>query len=324
MPFDPSRHRLGGCLFEDSPTPAPQVTTTASSDSFPQYVDLRSMCSPVENQGQVGSCAANAVVGALEFHQRMQKQPLVDLSRLFVYYNSRRLADNEKSDVGTFIHHVMASVMAYGACSEAMWPYIEAMWSTKPTEACYREAMNVQGLTYARADLGPACLAVLAEGLPVVFGACIPGEMIQVEAALTGRIETPQGPWPEPGGGHAMLVVGYDLAQKMWLIRNSWGTDWGDGGHAWVSFDVMSRYGMPSQFWTIGAIQPTQRLMMSGPSVSESVQTVRASAPATARSVLQGMGAFKQGLRTELESNIQRTRSDIRNRLRGPGAGGGY
>ena len=105
-------YRTDGCLFEESPAPAPQLSAH-SHQSLPRRIDLRGLCSPVEDQGDIGSCAANAVVGAMEYHQRRSGQPTTDLSRLFVYYNARRLADNEGRDAGTFIHHAMASVMAW-------------------------------------------------------------------------------------------------------------------------------------------------------------------------------------------------------------------
>ena len=86
---------------------------------LPERVDLRAFCSPIEDQGQVGSCAANAVVGAMEYHMRRAEAPMTDLSRLFVYYNARALANKEGEDCGTYIHHVMASVLAHGAWNGA-------------------------------------------------------------------------------------------------------------------------------------------------------------------------------------------------------------
>ena len=194
--------RLDGCLFEATPIAAPRLLATSAAT--PSHVDLRPQCSPVEDQGHVGSCAANAVIGALEFHQRRLGAPAVDLSRLFVYYNARQLARREGEDCGTFIHHAMAAVMAHGACPEAMWPYQPAMWASRPTDACYEAATRFGAVSFARAPLGPECRAAVAAGLPVVFGARIPNAMLQVEAASTGRINLPLGGWPAPGGGHAM------------------------------------------------------------------------------------------------------------------------
>ena len=54
---------------------------------LPARVDLRRLCPAVEDQGDLGSCTANALVGALEFLECKARAPFADLSRLFVYYN---------------------------------------------------------------------------------------------------------------------------------------------------------------------------------------------------------------------------------------------
>ena len=56
---------------------------------LPPLVDLRPLCSQVENQGQLGSCTANALAGSLEFLERKDKIAFEDFSRLFIYYNER-------------------------------------------------------------------------------------------------------------------------------------------------------------------------------------------------------------------------------------------
>jgi hypothetical protein len=51
---------------------------------LPSKVDLRPLCSQVENQGQLGSCTANALAGSLEFLERKDKVAFDDFSRLFI------------------------------------------------------------------------------------------------------------------------------------------------------------------------------------------------------------------------------------------------
>ena len=83
---------LDGCLPDDPSVEMPKMERVASVHT-PSLVDLRGDCSPVEDQGKVGSCVANSVVGALEYHQLRNGLPMRDISRLFVYYNARRLGD---------------------------------------------------------------------------------------------------------------------------------------------------------------------------------------------------------------------------------------
>ena len=318
---DISKYRRDGCLIEPTPSAAPTLQASAQG-GLPDRVDLRGLCSPVENQGHVGSCTANATVGALEYHMRLAKQPMTDLSRLFVYYNARRMARRESEDCGSFISHVMASVMAFGACPEQMWPYVEAMWPTEPTQACYQAAGNFTGISYARVGRGLGMKVALANGLPVVFGIVLPDEMLMIEGNMTGRIQRPAGQFPPPGnGGHAMLVVDYDDASQSWLVRNSWGESYGEAGYVWIDYQVMDAYSDAHEFWTIGAIEGRPGLSLIGPSVHQTMQQAQQQAPQQVTSVLNAM---RQALGKDLSSSLEQKRQGIRERLRGPGAGGGY
>jgi len=320
MSQDYSKYRTDGCLLEESPSAAPTLKADHAG-GLPDRIDLRGLCSPVEDQGHVGSCAANAVVGALEYHQRLSGQSVTDLSRLYVYYNARKIGGTTQTDSGTFIHHVMASVLAFGACPERMWPYQQAMWPTEPIKACYQGAEQFGAISYARTGVGLGSKAAVANGLPVVFGTSLPHDMLMIEARDTGQIASPRGGWPEPSGGHAMLIVGYDDARGAWLVRNSWGPFWGDQGHLWIAYDVMERYSHPSAFWTIGAIESKANLSVSGPSQQQALKAVQAEAPAQMSHALSNL---KRKLGADLESSLEQSKRGIRERLRGPGAGGGY
>lgn len=320
MPRDYSKYRTDGCLIEEVPSEAPTLKADKAGP-LPERIDLRGLCSPVEDQGQVGSCAANAVVGALEYHQRLNGRAVTDLSRLFVYYNARKIGGTTEQDAGTFIHHVMASVLAFGACPERMWPYQQAMWATEPVGACYEAAEQFGAISYARTGQGLGTKVAVANGLPVVFGTSLPYEMLMIEARDTGRIVSPRGGWPAPSGGHAMLIVGYDDARQSWLVRNSWGPDWGDGGHLWIAYDVMAHYSHPHAFWTIGAIDTNPALVVSGPSQQQALAAVQAQAPTQMSNVISRL---KRDLGADLENSLEAAKQGIRNRLRGPGAGGGY
>ena len=322
-------YRLGGLLVPRGAVQAPELRLPLTKN-IPRRVDLRPQCSPVENQGQVGSCAANAMVGALEYHQIIAGDPLTDLSRLFVYYNSRQLGGTDKEDSGTMIHHVMAAVMAHGACPENMWPYVKAMWPTKPPQQCYDNALNFTAVEYAQVQGDETSIfTVLANGLPVVFGIWLPG--LVYEAAFNDGRLPPEFDYMSqaPGGGHAMLIVGYDLDAKIWICRNSWGQEFGDNGHFYLPFALMDKFatqqlrawGVTSQFWTIGAISKRQGFSLQGASQGASLRATQEQAPAQMQDAL---ARFKQQVAGELEDRLASARQGFRDRLRGPGAGGGY
>jgi len=303
---------LNGCLFEATPSAAPGLSFAAPAGDLPRMVDLRGHCTPVEDQGQTNSCVANAIVGALELHQRKAGLPLTDLSRLFLYYNARSLAKNEDQDGGSFIHHGMAAVLAFGCCEERMWPFEAAMVRERPTDACFQNAAKYEAVQFARTRCGETAMGVLAQGLPIAFGIVLPGECYQV-AAQSGIIPDPQTlPAQSAPSGHAMLIVGYDLAEKLYIVRNSWGPGYGKDGYIHIPFAVMERHAHPDQFWTIGAIEQSPVLAMFGPSVQETVQrAVQVVQTPDALDNLRGQ------LRQDLNSRLDEARKGFADRLRG-------
>lgn len=306
-------YSLGGCLFEATPKPAPVLA--APNIQLPERIDLRMHCPPIEDQLTTNSCVANAVIGALELHQKKAGLPLTDLSRLFVYYNARSLSDAEGQDTGSYIHHGMAAILAYGACEARMWPFEKAMVTSKPTDACYQNATRYEAVQYARTPRGTSALTALAQGLPVVFGIYAPGEYYQI-AAQTGAMPKPdQVVTTQPPSGHAMLIVGYDLADKTYLVRNSWSAKWADQGYFRIPFETMDAWAKPEDFWTIGAIEQAEGFKLTGPSMVDSMASVGVSAD-----VLEVGGnkldRLRTDLRSRLSSDLETAKRDFKKRLR--------
>jgi C1A family cysteine protease len=310
-PLAASQRLLNGCLFEKRKFNAPVLHTPMGA--APDKVDLRQYCSPVEDQGQSNSCTANATVGALELLQRKAGNTFTDISRLFVYWNARHMADKQGEDCGSFIHHAMASVLAHGACEESIWPFDLNQVLQQPSQDAYKNAGSHEAVQYARCNLGDATIQALAAGLPVVFGTYVPGRFYD-EAGKTGQMPSPA-EQPEPAAsGHAMLIVGYDLPSRMWIVRNSWGSKWGEQGYMRVPFKTLETYSYPDHFWAIGALEATQGMSLSGPSPRQSVDAIRATAAAD---VQEALGKLRMDLRSELQSELDKQKADLRARLRG-------
>src|SRR5207244_3996765 len=106
---------------------------------LPRSVDLRRGCSPVEDQGQLGSCTGNALAGAVEFLEKRDGIPLVNVSRLFIYYNERVIEHTVADDAGAMIRDGIKTLVKQGTCSEKRWPYVIARFAVKPSAACYDE-----------------------------------------------------------------------------------------------------------------------------------------------------------------------------------------
>jgi len=228
--------------------------------ALPPAVDLRGTFAgvPCYDQGQLGSCTANAIAGALEFDEITQAEGAVMPSRLFIYYNERAMEGSVDSDAGAMIRDGIKSVATLGACPEAEWPYsddasIHGPFRQKPTDRCYTDALARKALAYQRiARSVPLMKACLAEGFPFVYGFTVFESFEDTELWQHNIM-----PMPAPDesilGGHAVLAVGYDDARQVFIVRNSWGTDWGDNGYFYVPYLFMAHADpvYASDFWTV-------------------------------------------------------------------------
>jgi len=227
---------------------------TTSSIILPRIVDLRANCSPVEDQGDLGSCTGNAIVGALEYLENTQQEEPVRLSRTFVYFNERLLEHTINQDAGAAIRDGIKVVATYGACVEKLWPYDIKAFKNKPSDAAYADALKRKALTYQNLDQTEEALThCLAHNRPIVFGIVVYSSFESDAVAKTGIVPMPKA-HEKNMGGHAVLIVGYDLDKRMFLVRNSWGPKWGDHGYFWLPFDFVLNPDLADSFWTISKI----------------------------------------------------------------------
>lgn len=262
---------LQGCLFSAGAEAAPRMAFASrapllSDAALPKSVDLRPHCTPVEDQGRCNSCTANAVVGAMEYHLAKRDGRTTDLSRLFVYFNTRRLNGTFFRDMGATIPQAMAAALAFGACRAQFWPYDLSMLMAHPPVEAYKDAMGHEALQFARAGGVDGAVRALAEGLPVAFGVNLPKRCYD-EAARTGRMPTTTAAERanKPNFGHAMLLVGYDLPSREFILRNSWGPSWGDGGYARIAFEELEHCAPAEQFWSLAQMEPAKTFRIARP-----------------------------------------------------------
>ena len=231
---------------------APEATLRA----LPARVDMRAQHPPVYNQGQLGSCTAQAIAAALEFAQAKQRQPDVFTpSRLFIYYNERVVLGTVDEDSGAMLRDGIKSVAQQGGPHEALWPHVISRFRQKPNAAAYRDGALHEAILYQR--LPPSLdqlKGCLADGFPFVFG-------FSVYDSFESRVVTTTGEVPLPGpretllGGHAVAAVGYEETRRRFILRNSWGTEWGVKGYFTMPYEYLLDSGLSDDFWTVKLVE---------------------------------------------------------------------
>jgi C1A family cysteine protease len=231
-------------------------------------VDLRQWCSPVEDQGSLGSCTAHAGIGILEYFEKRAFGKHIDGSRLFLYKTTRNLL-NVAGDTGAWLRNIMGALVLCGVPDEKYWPYAESDFDEEPPSFVYAIADNYKAVRYFCHDpLGmntpydqvlDSVKKYLIAGIPSMFG--FYGFPSFDQSNETGKI-----PYPCPGEkaewGHAIVAVGYDDSMKIknkdcnketkgaLLIRNSWGTSWGDQGYGWLPYEYVLN-NLAQDFWSL-------------------------------------------------------------------------
>jgi hypothetical protein len=306
---DPDRamgRRLDGLLFgtvsEKDHLVALDVRT------LPRQTDLRDNLGAVEQQGTTSSCVANAAVGALEHQQRKAGKPVVELSRLFVYYNARRMSGSEGDDGGTTTAHAMAAFLAFGTPPESVWPFDPRLVNSEPSRQAYEQAEANTPIEYARVDGMQNIKGALASGYPVVMGVSIP-QRCYGEAGATGVMPNPSMAEVDKAKretGHSMLLVGYDLDGGHFTVRNSWGQDRAHNGYFRMSFDTFEMASRPEASWILGNLAATPALSVTRPERKGAVEG----------SVRDMAAKMRHDIRDSLTKDIRDSLKDIKDRMK--------
>lgn len=223
--------------------------------ALPRKVDLRPLCQPAYDQGALNSCTSNAIAGALAYDLVKQRvRSRFTPSRLFIYFNERVIEDRAAYDAGARLRNGIKAVAKHGAPPESMWPYDEPRFADRPPAKVYDRAAKHRALEYKRLSQNLAQFkGCLAAGYPFVFGFSVYASFVGKRTEKTGVMQLPRSSEGH-AGGHAALVVGYDDASERFIVRNSWGPDWGQRGYFTAPYAFLTEPDYSRDFWTIRTV----------------------------------------------------------------------
>ena len=198
---------------------------------------------PISNQENLQSCVADATTTALELLLAIEGEEVIQLARLLTYWNARMLTSDTDKDEGTYIRNAFQSLSSLGVCPESEWPYDTSKVFAQPPITAYQSANANKVISYyrigetgkARAD---SVELAIRNDKPVVFGAGISEEFVNDYSGDEKVWDTPS----SIVGRHAMVLTGVRVlsnGKREFLLRNSWGFDWGRNGRNWISEDYL-------------------------------------------------------------------------------------
>lgn len=230
------RQTVGVSITNQKPV-IPSVTKQPAKYSLENNITFQAY-----DQGDLGSCTANAFCAAFRMRSQIQNKYKGFIpSRLFFYYNERVMEGTVTEDAGADVVDGEEYCKQYGICSEQSWPYVESKFAVAPPSTCYSQARQYriakyQTLLQQGSALVQAMKAQLVANEPLLIAIAIFDSFESDSVAMTGMVPMPDQNAEELLGGHELCVVGYDDAKQRFLVLNSWGTGWGQKGKCWIPY----------------------------------------------------------------------------------------
>lgn len=222
----------------------------------------------IYDQQTLGSCTANALCCAYAFdslngHTSDSKIVPYEPSRLYLYYKEREKEHDIPDDNGAVISDGIDVLQNKGVCSESKWPYDISKFADKPTDECDKEALEHKLLlSKAVKQTQQDIESCINAGFPIVFGFVVYQDIENLSSSNGYILPMPKD-GEQPLGGHAVVIVGYDSDKKLFKIRNSWGSTWGDNGHFYIPYDYILNQDLASDFWLLTQITDVEDVINS-------------------------------------------------------------
>ncbi len=248
-------HSYGYVPDQHDPKDLIYQSVRPSMAPLPANVDLRQLCSPVRDQGNLGSCTGFAIaVGYREFLLKKLGVPFVQLSPLFLYYEERVLEHDVAQDAGAMPRDGFKVLAKIGCAPESDDPYDVAKFTKPPSAKAVKDAAQYKIAAYHRLLTLNDMRTCLAGGGCFVIGFKVYDSCESDAVAKTGKVPMPVLATEQLLGGHAVFCAGYRTDSAIagggaFIVKNSWGTGWGDGGYFYMPYAFATTH-LITDAWT--------------------------------------------------------------------------
>jgi C1A family cysteine protease len=153
-------------------------------------------------------------------------------------------------DDGGSLREALKAMHLYGMCPEEMWPYRTERFKDKPSRHAYEFGRKHKSITYFRIPQVLSQLKqCLIDGYLFAFGMAV-YDKFELESGENAGIVTLPKTNDTLLGGHAVCAVGFDDDKQVFIVRNSWGMDWGDHGYFYLPYDYAMNENLVYDIWT--------------------------------------------------------------------------
>ncbi len=231
-------------------------------EPLPKKVIYKKWCSPVYNQGKLKSSAAFAAVGIVEYLENQFYGKFIEASPLFLYKVARNFL-HETGDLNVLPRTIVGALVLFGVPPEEYWPYTDKSgadpdgFDREPSAFCYSFAQNYKVRLYTKIDQTNTLTPELVDKIKTAIANEIPSILcFDIYESIWQDITNGKIPYPQKNEklieeNHSVMIIGYDDSYKIknqnnnkktkgaFLIKNSWGTDWGDDGYGWLPYEYI-------------------------------------------------------------------------------------
>lgn len=235
-----------------------EKTYEPSSRTLPKSMDMRKHFSPVRDQGSLGSCTSFALAGIYEYIlNNTQLADAADLSERFLYYNARIAKliregvisegqqDIEINDSGVSFYDAIKSLQAEGICLEQLCAYkADESSNVRPSADAYDDAKTRLVLEAKNVNLSEKDIkSALNDGYPVAIMLKIYSSFATPTCGFVSLPDSAEVSQAEEDGlnpNHSMIICGYSDEDKVFIVRNSWSSTYGDKGYCYVPYSYVT------------------------------------------------------------------------------------